>query len=104
MSSALAFAYLGHALAEMGLTDAFPILKLGITYPINPAQVRRVAEIAEEIIVVEERRGFIEEQVAAIANHDDLRIKVWGKDLPGDVPSVIQERAYTSPIWYNPPG
>ena len=27
----------------------------------------------------------------------------WGTPRPADVPAAIQERAYTSPIWYHPP-
>jgi antitoxin component HigA of HigAB toxin-antitoxin module len=30
--------------------------------------------------------------------------KRYGIDMPDEVPMVTQERAYTSPIWYTPPG
>lgn len=27
----------------------------------------------------------------------------FGEEIPAEVPAVLQERAYTSPIWYSPP-
>lgn len=98
VSSALAFCYLEHALAEMGLTGAFPVLKLGVTFPIDPAHIRRLAEVAEEIIVIEERRGFIEEQVATTVLHEDLGAKVWGKAFPGGAEGVPAHRGINPSI------
>jgi indolepyruvate ferredoxin oxidoreductase len=42
------------------------VLKLALTYPIVPARIIELADSVEEILVVEEKRPFIEQQVRAI--------------------------------------
>jgi indolepyruvate ferredoxin oxidoreductase len=85
ITSGETYCYLQHALTEMGLEGRFPILKLGITYPVDPHVIEQFARHVRQIIVVEERRGFLEEQVVHILNAGP-RISdtpVWGKQLPG---------------------
>jgi len=43
ITSAQAYCYLRHALTELGLDGRFPILKLGVTYPLDPAVVTEFA-------------------------------------------------------------
>ncbi|MEM9685073.1 MAG: indolepyruvate ferredoxin oxidoreductase family protein, partial [Pseudomonadota bacterium] len=50
------------AAAKMGLR----VYKLGITWPIEPEGLVRFAEGLEEILVIEEKRGFIEDQIKTI--------------------------------------
>src|SRR5476649_2414443 len=66
ISSALAYSYLEHALEQLGLTGVFPLLKLGVTYPLDPELVNSFADQVETVVVVEERRGFLEEQIVQI--------------------------------------
>jgi indolepyruvate ferredoxin oxidoreductase len=86
ISSALAHSYLEHALDQLGLTDQFPILKLGITYPLDPQLIGQFADLAEKVVVVEERRGFLEEQVVQILARRALAgqaiVPVYGKLFP----------------------
>jgi indolepyruvate ferredoxin oxidoreductase len=42
------------------------ILKLALTYPLVPARIIELADSVDEILVVEEKRPFIEQQVRAI--------------------------------------
>ena len=51
---------------QLGLTGVFPMLKLGVTYPLDPALIDSFADQAENLVVVEERRGFLEEQVVQL--------------------------------------
>jgi indolepyruvate ferredoxin oxidoreductase len=90
ITSAQAYCYLRHALTELGLDGRFPILKLGVTYPLDPAVVTEFASGLGDVFVVEERRGFLEEQVVAALHRarpvagrvQSGEYRVWGKEFP----------------------
>ncbi len=101
ITSAAAFGYLRHALTELGLDGCFPILKLGVTYPLDPAVIREFATGLKDLFVVEERRGFLEEQVVEVINrarqnadHESppLARNVWGKQFPHGLAAIPETR------------
>ncbi len=102
ISSALAHSYLEHALQQLGLTDAFPLLKLGITYPLDPALIDSFAEQCETIVVVEERRGFLEEQIVQLIARRALTgaaaVPVYGKMFTGGREGIPSTRGFNSSI------
>ncbi len=66
----------GDAAAAMGLR----LYKLALTWPIEPEGLARFAEGLDEIIVVEEKRGFIESQVKEhLYNSADRPARIVGK-------------------------
>jgi indolepyruvate ferredoxin oxidoreductase len=73
------------ALDELGLDDAalrrvgIRLLKLGMIYPLEPGIVREFARGLEEILVVEEKRSFIELFTRDILYHASDRPMVVGK-------------------------
>lgn len=88
---------LRHALDQLGLDDkelsarGIRILKLGMTYPLEPEIIREFSKGLEEILVVEEKRPFIEDQLKSlIYNLPDRPVVVGKQDenghelIPGD--------------------
>ena len=72
----------GHA-AEIGIR----LYKVGMTWPLEPSGIRAFAEGLDEILVVEEKRAVIEEQLKAQLYNwrDDVRPRVVGEfDETGD--------------------
>lgn len=69
VSAGKSYADLRQALLDMGLDSAalqrlgVRVLRLGMTYPLDQDIVRRFATGLEEIIVVEEKRSFVEAQI-----------------------------------------
>ncbi|MBI4398499.1 MAG: 2-oxoacid:acceptor oxidoreductase family protein [Candidatus Omnitrophica bacterium] len=98
VASGLSYSYLEHALREMAVTGSVPILKLGLTFPIDPQIVLEFAREVEDIIVIEEKRDFLEEQVARILKdayqrQSDLAVnKVWGKRFPDSLTGIPETR------------
>ena len=88
VASGPSYAMLVDALREMGLLGEFPILKLAISYPVDLELVDELATMCERIVVVEERRSFLEKQVAGIFSARSGRagriirraqVELWGK-------------------------
>jgi len=76
---------LREALRELGLDDAalgrhgIRILKVGMLFPMEPGIVRQFARGLEEILVVEEKRSFVELFVRDVLYNDTVHPRVVGK-------------------------
>ncbi len=97
-TSGLAHGYLLQTLGELGLLGEYPILKFGMSYPIDPVLIAQMGEQCERIIVVEERRGFLEQQISEVILKDRQAGKpwgnteVWGKKMPADLKGIPSTR------------
>ncbi len=87
ITSSLAYCYLEHALNMVGLGGSIPILKYGITHPVDADILREFVGMVDDVYVVEEKRGFLEEQIIAALQtmHQAGQIgafRIWGKRFP----------------------
>jgi indolepyruvate ferredoxin oxidoreductase len=82
-----AYLDLRQALADLGITDqvaqelGLRIYKVALTWPLEEVGARRFAEGLQDVLVVEEKRGFIEDQLVRILYNMDAskRPTVVGK-------------------------
>ena len=94
VSAGLAHSYLLHALEELNLHGDIPILKLGMTHPIDADIVREFAEQVGEIYVIEEKRPLLENEIKALLTHAyqngdiETYVNVWGKQFPDDLVGI----------------
>ena len=76
------------ALADLGLNDraaaalGIRLYKVGLTWPLEASGARRFAEGLQDVLVVEEKRGFIEDQLVRLLYNLDAarRPTVVGKE------------------------
>jgi len=80
------------ALLDMGLDEGtlrrlgVRLLRLGLIYPVDPEILSRFADGLEEVIVIEEKRGFIEAQVREVLYDLPNRPRIVGKTDEKGVP------------------
>ena len=88
VSAGLAYSCLRHALGELGLEGEIPILKLGMTHPLDTEILKEFAGQVDEIYVVEEKRPILENDIKAVitaayqGGELGRYVNVWGKQFP----------------------
>jgi indolepyruvate ferredoxin oxidoreductase len=94
-----AYLDLKQALADLGINDrdaealGLRIYKVALTWPLEESGVKRFAEGLQDVLVVEEKRGFIEDQLTRILYNVDAwrRPSIVGKRDESGAPLLPNE-------------
>ena len=107
ITSGFSYLYLEHALSELKLSGAFPILKLGLTYPLDEDIVYEFAQGMDDLYVIEEKRPVLENEIKSYLtqqyqeNRIDKFVNVWGKQFPEELPGIPVEAGLDTSILIN---
>ncbi|MHA1681107.1 MAG: thiamine pyrophosphate-dependent enzyme [Promethearchaeota archaeon] len=80
ITAGIPFGYTMEALHQLGLDDV-PILKLGMTYPLNESEIVGFLEPLDEVAIVEELEPFLEVDVGRIAQKHGISTKIIGGNI-----------------------
>jgi indolepyruvate ferredoxin oxidoreductase len=105
-ASGKAYVDLREALALLGIDDAaamrigLRLLKIGMPWPLDPVRIRAFSQGLQEILVVEERREMVENQIKQhLFNwHSDQRPRIVGKFDENDKPCLPLEHEISAEI------
>jgi indolepyruvate ferredoxin oxidoreductase len=94
-----AYLDLRQAMADLGISDrdaeqlGLRIYKVALTWPLEESGAKRFAEGLQDVLVVEEKRGFIEDQLVRILYNTDAakRPSVVGKQDEAGAPLLPSE-------------
>jgi len=77
----LSYSYTMEAVKWLGIEDKVSILKIGTPYPLPEELVIKLLKSVQEILVVEELDSFVELHVKALAQENNVAVKIHGKDV-----------------------
>lgn len=81
ISSGGVFETLKQVLQESGLDEKFSLYKAASSYPFNENQIIPFLKTKKTILVVEEKRGFLEAELRSLIGKLHLSIEVFGKEF-----------------------
>lgn len=84
ISSGAVFETLKQVLEESTLLSEVKLYKAATTYPFNEAQLLPFLKSIKQLIVVEEKRGFLEGEIKELINKFDIKLTVMGKEFKND--------------------
>ena len=96
VSAGKAWLDLCQALADLGLNAdvcrsvGLKVVKLGLVWPLDAAFIRQACAGSAEVLVVEEKRAFIEEQIARILYGSANAPALSGKHAPDGAPLLSE--------------
>ena len=97
--------FLRQVLADVGLGGAFPVLQMGLSYPADAQIVRDFSRLCKTMVVVEERRGFLEKNIRQALfdklPHDeaaDIGSRLYGKSFPHALKGVPATRGLSPSV------
>jgi indolepyruvate ferredoxin oxidoreductase len=82
------FETLKQVLEESGLIKQVSLYKAASSYPLNEAQLLSWLKERKQLIVVEEKRGFLEGEIKDLLARHDLTLKIFGKEFRSDQKKV----------------
>ncbi|HZL37829.1 MAG TPA: DUF6537 domain-containing protein [Tepidisphaeraceae bacterium] len=91
--------YLEHVLADLGLSGQFPVLQMGMSYPVDVQIVAEFSALCRDMIVIEERRSFLEKNIRdglyhALPPEQAAQIsgRLFGKTFPRKLEAIPELR------------
>ncbi len=104
ITSGFSYCYLEHALTELNISGSIPILKLGMTHPLDTDIIHEFAQELDELFVIEEKRPILENEIKAYLTQKFQEgklkkyINVWGKQFPNGLSGIPIEAGLDTSI------
>jgi indolepyruvate ferredoxin oxidoreductase alpha subunit len=81
IASGISYSYAMEAIHWLGLEDKVSVLKIGTPHPLPERLVKELISSVPEVLVIEELEPFVENHVKIIAQENEIKVKVHGKDM-----------------------